>query len=73
MCGLEAFGLGLEPVMSPCEHSNEPFGPISGREFLDWLSDYQLLKKDSAPFENFSWNKVRNIRKVKLPLRLNPI
>jgi hypothetical protein len=31
------------------EQRNEPSGSIRGEEFLDWLSDYQLLKKDSAP------------------------
>jgi hypothetical protein len=30
-------------------HDNEPSGFINGGEFLDWLSDCQLLKKDSAP------------------------
>jgi len=32
-----------------CEHCNELTGSITGEEFLDCLSDYQLLKKDSAP------------------------
>jgi hypothetical protein len=32
-----------------CEHGNEPSISIKGGEFLDYLSDYQLLKKDSAP------------------------
>jgi hypothetical protein len=32
-----------------CEHGNEPSGSIKGVEFLDYLSDYQLLKKGSAP------------------------
>jgi hypothetical protein len=32
-----------------CEHGNEPVGPIKGGEFLDYLSDYLLLKKNSAP------------------------
>jgi hypothetical protein len=32
----------------PCEHGNEPWGFIKRGEFLDWLSDYQLLK-DFAP------------------------
>jgi len=32
-----------------CEHDNEPSGSIKGREFLDWLSGYWLLKKDSTP------------------------
>jgi hypothetical protein len=29
------------------KHSNEHSGSINGREFLDYLSDYKLLKKDS--------------------------
>jgi hypothetical protein len=33
-----------------CEHGNKPSVSIEGGEFLDWLSDYQLLKKDSAPW-----------------------
>jgi hypothetical protein len=35
-----------------CEHVNELSGSIKDREFLGWLSDYQLLKTDSAPW---SW------------------
>jgi hypothetical protein len=31
-----------------CEHGNEPSGSIKGVEFLDWLSDCKLLKKDYA-------------------------
>jgi hypothetical protein len=30
-----------------CEHGNETSGSINGGKF-DWLSDYQLLKNDSA-------------------------
>jgi hypothetical protein len=33
-----------------CEHGNEPLGSIKGGEFLDYLSNCQLLKKDSAPW-----------------------
>jgi hypothetical protein len=33
-----------------CEHGDEPSGPIKGRKFLDEVSDYQLLKKDSSPW-----------------------
>jgi hypothetical protein len=29
-------------------NSNEPLGSMKGREFLDWVSDYKLLKKYSA-------------------------
>jgi hypothetical protein len=39
-------------VLVCCEHGNEPSGIINGGEFLDWLSDYQLLEEDSAPW---SW------------------
>jgi len=37
-------------VVSSCEHSNEPSSSVKGREFFDWLSNYLLLKKDSAPW-----------------------
>jgi len=37
-------------VVSSCENGNETSGSIKGREFLEHLSDYQLLKKDSAPW-----------------------
>jgi hypothetical protein len=36
-------------VVGSCEHGNEPPGSIKGGEFLDYLSNYQLFKKDSAP------------------------
>jgi hypothetical protein len=34
--------------MGSCEDSNEPLGSIKGRQFLDQLGDYQLLKKESV-------------------------
>jgi hypothetical protein len=37
------------PRVGSCEQGNEPSGSIKGEEFLDLLSDYQLLKKDAAP------------------------
>jgi hypothetical protein len=37
-------------VAGCCEHGNEPSGCLKGGELLDWLSDCQLLKKDSAPW-----------------------
>jgi hypothetical protein len=40
-------------VAASCEHSNEPLGFIKGRYFLDLLSDYHLLKKDSTPLSLF--------------------
>jgi hypothetical protein len=33
-----------------CAHDNEPSSFIKAEEFLDYLSDCQLLKKDSAPW-----------------------
>jgi hypothetical protein len=30
-------------VVGSCDHDNEPSGSIKRREFLDYLSDYQLL------------------------------
>jgi hypothetical protein len=35
------------------EHGNERSGSIKGREFLDGLSDFQLLKKGPAPWSYF--------------------
>jgi hypothetical protein len=37
------------------EHGNEPSGSIKGGEFIDKLSDCQLLKKDSASFLLTPW------------------
>jgi hypothetical protein len=39
-------------VAGSCEHGNEPSGSIKCGEFLDWLSDFQLLEEVSAPW---SW------------------
>jgi len=36
-------------VAGSCEYGNEPSGSIESGEFLDWLSDYALLKMDCAP------------------------
>jgi hypothetical protein len=36
-------------VAKSCEYGNEPSGSIKDEEFLDQLSDYQLLK-NSAPW-----------------------
>jgi hypothetical protein len=35
-------------VAGTCECGNEPSGSIKCGEFLDWLRNGQLLKKDSA-------------------------
>jgi hypothetical protein len=40
-------GSGQGPVMGSCEHSNEPSGSTGG-EFLDYLSNSLLFKKDCS-------------------------
>jgi hypothetical protein len=35
-------------VAVSCEHCNEPYGSIKGEKFLDQMSGYQFLKKNSA-------------------------
>jgi hypothetical protein len=56
--GLREFGLeGVEWIIlvtivhndETCEYGNETSGSIKGGEFLEQLSDCQLLMKDSAP------------------------
>jgi hypothetical protein len=41
-------------MVGSCEHRNEPSHSIAGERFLEQLSEYQLLKKDSAP-----WNELQ--------------
>jgi len=36
-------------VTVSCEHGNEPLDFIKGGQFLDQLSEYKLIKKESAP------------------------
>jgi hypothetical protein len=38
----------MNPGAGSCGHSNDPSGSIKGQEFLDQLSNYQFLKKDSV-------------------------
>jgi hypothetical protein len=49
-CGLDSSGSGQGRVVGSCEHGNGTSGFIKGGEFFDWLIDYQLLKKDSDPW-----------------------
>jgi hypothetical protein len=35
-------------LVGPCEHSYEPSGSVEDREFLDYPSDYKLIKKECA-------------------------
>jgi hypothetical protein len=36
-------------VAGSCDHGDEPSGSITSELFLDELSDYHLLNKDSDP------------------------
>jgi hypothetical protein len=37
------------PLEGSCEHGDEPSGSIKCWEVLEWLHNWWLLKKDSAP------------------------
>jgi hypothetical protein len=37
-------------VAVSCKHGNETSDSTKGGDFTDYLSDYQLLNKDSAPW-----------------------
>jgi len=45
---LDSFGSGLGPMVLSREHSNGTLRLIPDYEFLDQLSESQLLKKDCA-------------------------
>jgi hypothetical protein len=47
--GLVASESRLGAVEGSCEHGNEPSGSIKCWEVLEWLHNWQLLKKGSAP------------------------
>jgi hypothetical protein len=48
MFGLDSTGSGYGPAAGSCRGGNERSGSIRTREFVDQLSDYQVIKKDSA-------------------------
>jgi hypothetical protein len=50
-CELDSFFTGQGPQAGSCEYGNKPSNSIKGGEFLNWVSDYWLLKKNSAPIE----------------------
>jgi hypothetical protein len=54
---LDSIGSGHGPMVVSCEHDNEQTTSIKSGESLDQLSDYQLLKEDSAP-----WSGSVNVR-----------
>jgi hypothetical protein len=48
--GLDSYNSGYGPVEGSCEHCNEPYGSIKCWEILEWLHNWRLLKKGSAPW-----------------------
>ena len=42
-------------VADACECGNEPSGSVKCGEFLDQMQNSQLLKKDSAPWSQYSF------------------
>jgi hypothetical protein len=36
-------------VMGSCEHDKEPLGSVKDGEFIDQLTNYQLLRNGTAP------------------------
>jgi hypothetical protein len=49
-CGLNSSLSRHGPVVSSCEHNNEPFSSMKDGSFLDQLSDYLPYKEESAPW-----------------------
>jgi len=47
---LDLSGSELESVAGCIEYGNEYFCSVKCDEFLDWMSNCYLLKKDSAPW-----------------------
>jgi hypothetical protein len=49
-CDLDKYGSGYGPLVDSCGHDNELSGSIKCGKFADPLRDYEVLKKDSAPW-----------------------
>jgi hypothetical protein len=49
-CRLDESGSGWGPAAGCSEHGDEPSCSIQDGEFLDYASEYTLVKKDSAPW-----------------------
>jgi hypothetical protein len=43
MCGFDSSGKGQGSIAGPCEHGNVLLCSIEGEEFLEQVSNYQLL------------------------------
>jgi hypothetical protein len=49
MVGIGSIWFRIGTVEGSCEGGNEPSGSIKRWEVLEWLHNWQLLKKRSAP------------------------
>jgi hypothetical protein len=56
------------PLAGFCAHCNELPNFFVGEEYLDWLRDHQLLKKDSLSLSQFKILSSDIKEKVKLSL-----
>jgi hypothetical protein len=46
--GLDSSGSGQRPAEGSYKYGNEPLGSIKYLEFLEWFSNWRLLKNNSA-------------------------
>jgi hypothetical protein len=70
---LNSTGSGLCRVAMSCEHGNEPSCSIKGGEFIDQLNEYQVFKKDSAPWRVFQIQSLHNINQVQVYKHVNDL
>jgi hypothetical protein len=47
---MHSTGFKYGPVTDPCKHGNESWDSMKGGEFLEQVSDYKLVNKDSTPW-----------------------
>jgi hypothetical protein len=53
--GLDSSGSECGPLTDCSKRGNDPWGSKKDEEFLDKLSDYQFLKKESVPWSYSSY------------------
>jgi hypothetical protein len=46
---MELISVHVDPMATFCDHNNGAYDFTQGGDFLDYLSDYQVLKRNSAP------------------------
>jgi hypothetical protein len=50
VCRPDSHDAGKGPMAGFCEHRNQPLVAIKFWEYLEWLSNWWLLRKGSAPW-----------------------